>query len=145
MRIKSISFGLAVSLMILSGSTAFSQCRNFTKKKCLPTLSPYIYNGQLNSTILFQGENAELVMTFYSGQDYRLIVCNHDVLDGTYFEVKDNNNKIIHSSIDDESNMWDFNVRSTQQFIINVVVPKPEGMTDLLSSGCIAVMVGFRD
>ncbi|MFQ5335014.1 MAG: hypothetical protein ACE5DN_02960 [Flavobacteriales bacterium] len=145
MRIKSGIIGVAAVLMMLTASSAWAQCKSFSKKKCLPTLSPYIYNGQLNSAILFQGENAELLMTFYSGQDYRLIVCNHDVLEGTYFEVKDTDGNLIYSSMEHETNIWDFNVRSTQQFKINVIIPKPDALSDLLASGCISVMVGFKD
>lgn len=112
----------------------------------MPNLAPYLHNGQLNSTVLFQGETATLLMTFYSGQDYRILVCHHKLLEGTYFTVSDTDDNLIYSSKDKDSNQWDFNVVATQQLHIQVLVPEMKMMfTDMVQSGCVSVMLGFRE
>ena len=145
MKYRNIFSLIILFLVIGSPIAGYSQCKNFAKKKCMPKLKPFIHNGQLNSTTLMEGESAELGMTFYSGQDYRLLICSHKILEGTYFEVKDTDNNLIYSSVEKSTELWDFNVNSTQQLKINVVVPESEGLTEMVSSGCVSVMVGFRD
>ena len=103
-------------------------------------LSPFIHNGQMNSTMLKPGETADLQMTFYSGQDYRIVVCGEPTLTGTSFKVLDKKRKVVYDSKDKGSNTWDFNVPSTQPLVINIDLPA----TNTVASGCVAVLVGFK-
>jgi hypothetical protein len=122
---------------------SYSQCNGFTKKKCLPTLKPFIHNGQLNSTVLVAGETAELLMTFYSGQEYRILVCGQEELGGTEFRLLDNARKVIFASKEHKNaKMWDFNVKSTQQITVEVIAPPSSGPHN--NSGCVSVLVGFK-
>lgn len=131
-------------IALINVTSASAQCNSFAKKKCVPTLAPYTHNGQLNSTSLAPGETAELAMTFYSGQNYRLIVCAQPILEGVYFKLKDHEHKEIYSSKDKES-LFDFNVKSTQQLFIEVVVPEAKkGAGDITAAGCVSVLVGFK-
>lgn len=133
---------LALFAIVFSNS-ANAQCNGFTKKKCMPTLAPYIHNGQLNSTTLMAGETAELLMTFYSGQDYRISVCGQEQLGKIQFNLLDVNKKLLFSSKDHSlATTWDFNVKSTQQIIVEVIVPEVKAA--IAPSGCVAVLVGFK-
>jgi hypothetical protein len=136
------------ALFILDGSKAFAQCKSFTKKRCLPQLNPYFHNGQLNSATLMAGEKAELLMTFYSGQDYRLSVCAQPVFENVIFRVLDKNRKQIYSSENHNSNNWDFHMATTQQLFIEVSVPnsanKTKMIAEMVESGCVSVLVGFK-
>lgn len=142
---------IASVLFIFAGfvNSAIAQCNSFAKKKCLPSLSPFTHNGQLNSTQLGAGETAELAMTFYSGQNYRLMVCNEPSIEGVYFKLKDADHKEIYNSHEKEQK-FDFNVKSTQQMFIEVVVPDhkngehTKGGHDITHSGCVSVLVGFK-
>ena len=137
---------LAIVLFTLSQST-FSQCKK-VGKKCLPSLSPYIYTGQLNSTTLNEGETAELQITLYSGQSYRILVCSPEFLGKVVFNVFDSKKKLLYAS-KDHSNAanWDFRVNSTDDYTIQVTVPHSKNIkvADIAMSGCIAVLVGFKN
>ena len=126
-------------------SSGFAQCKGFTKKACIPGLAPFIHNGQMNSTILLAGEKAELQMIFYSGQDYRLMVCAQAILGDVSFRLLDKNKKVVfNSKEEDYVQFWDFNVVSTQQFSIEVDVPQSSSSTQLVENGCVSVLVGFK-
>ena len=138
-----IKFAAVAFLAIVLNTNANAQCNGFTKKKCMPTLAPYIHNGQLNSTTLMAGETAELLMTFYSGQDYRISVCGQEQLGKIQFNLLDVNKKLLFSSKDHNlATTWDFNVKSTQQIIVEVIVPEVKAA--ISPSGCVAVLVGFK-
>jgi hypothetical protein len=139
-------FLLIISVVLLNSNQSNAQCSAFTKKKCLPALAPYTHNGQLNSTNLSQGETAELQMTFYSGQNYRLMLCHQPNLVGVYFKLKDGEHKEIYNSKEHDSPQFDFNVKSTQQLFVEVIVPEiKNGAGDLIQSGCVSVLVGFKN
>jgi hypothetical protein len=82
-------------------------------------------------------------MTFYSGQDYRISVCAQDQLGKLQFNLMDVNRKVLFSNKDhDMSTAWDFNVKSTQQIIVEVIVPEVKAA--IQPSGCVSVLVGFK-
>lgn len=124
-----------------------AQCKRFTQKNCLPTLSPYTNNGQINSTTLYEGDSASMNMTFYSLLDYRLMVCAHPVLgEGAFFRVKDGDGEVIYSSQGKTSNYWDFRVNSTQDLHIDVVIPEDgSDVSDMPPSGCVSIILGFKE
>ena len=82
----------------LFATTADAQCRSFTKKNCLSSLDGYIQNDNYNSAILIPGDEAELMLTFLAGQDYRLIVCSHPVLGEVAYEINDASGKRLFDS-----------------------------------------------
>jgi len=144
---KLLSLAILISLPI----AGYSQCKSFAKRKCLPTLKPFIHNGQLNSTTLMEGESAELVMTFHAGQQYRLKVCARETLGNVSFKVMDMQRDVIFDSSKEKSapDNWDFDVNATQQMIIMVSVPKAKSSSadlpgTLVQSGCVALLVGFK-
>ena len=142
-RIKQI-FLTAVSLFLIP-IAADAQCKTFVKKQCLPKLSPFIHNGQMNSTVLLSGDNAELAMTFYSGQNYRILVCAQEVLGKVQFKLKDANNNVVFNSKDQgDVTSWDFNVATTQQLIVEVIVPPSDATNDIVPNGCVSIVVGFK-
>ena len=87
----------------------FSQCKSFTKQTCMPKLEPYIYNGQLNSAILNEGDIAELVLTFYGGQEYRIAVCFEESIGFVQFRLLDSDRNSIFDNADQQFAVyWDF-------------------------------------
>lgn len=124
----------------------YSQCKGFTKKECLPVLEPYLYNGQLNSAVLNEGDVAELLLTFYGGQDYRILVCSQDMLGSVEFKLFDTErNEIFSNKEHNLANVWDFNAKSTQQLIVQVKVPAPATKVDLVKNGCVSILIGFKE
>jgi hypothetical protein len=125
---------------------ASAQCRAVAKKQCFPQLLPYIQNGQFNSVRLSPGETAELQVTFYAGQNYRLMVCAEGVLGDVNFKVMDADKQELYNSkkAKDDKKQWDFNVTSTQQFFVFVEVPPSDSPTKFIPEGCVSVLVGFK-
>ena len=123
-----------------------AQCKSFTKKTCLPNLEPYIYNGQLNSAVLSEGDVAELLLTFYGGQEYRINICSHELLGDILFQVFDTEKTLLFDNKDKElTNTWDFTSNSTQQLIVRVTVPEEKNRSGMVQSGCVSILVGFKE
>jgi len=120
-----------------------AQCKRFTKKQCIPELKEYTFNGQLNTAVLSRGEDAELMLSFYSGQKYRMYVCTEETLEGTTFKILDTDKNVIYNSKGKESNVFDFKVPSTQQLIVQVSVPGKSNSHSLDFQGCVSVLIGF--
>ncbi len=132
------------ALALLPTVGIFAQCKGFVKKQ-IPKLSPFIHNGQVNSSVLLSGDQAELTLTFYSGQTYRILVSNQEVLGDVYFVMKDAAKTQLFSSKDQgKLDYWDFTVESTQQMSIEVVVPNVDTPSGLVPSGCVSILVGFK-
>jgi len=123
-----------------------AQCKGFTKKECLPAMKPFVYNGQLNSAVLNEGDVAELMLTFYNGQDYRIFVCSQELLGKIEFKLLDNDrNTLFFNKDHDYVRFWDFKSNSTQQLIVQVKIPNSETHTDIIQSGCVSILVGFKE
>lgn len=137
---------ILLPLIMLVPLTSWSQCRSFTKKKCLPMLEGYIQNDNFNSAVLIPGDEAELLLTFYAGKEYRLLVCGHPVLGELEYEVLDTDEETIYSSgkSDNADNIFDFKVATTQQLIVRIRVPEGENPSALVHEGCVSIMVGDR-
>ena len=134
-----------IALTIVLPLGIFAQCKNQAKKLCMPKLMPYTHNGQLNSSTLLAGQTAELELTFNAGLEYRILVCASEVLGKASFKLIDvEKNTVFNSSDINNSEFWDFNVESTQQFTLEVTIPKSESSNDIVPSGCVSVLVGFK-
>lgn len=130
----------------VSSTNVFAQCKTFTKKQCLPDMSPYIHDGQVNSTAVSEGESIELYKTFYEGQDYRVLVCVSEELESKKVRVRllDHNRKVLYDNQDyGYIEFWDFVASSTQQVIVEVSVLKIDDEKTEVSNGCAAILVGF--
>lgn len=139
--------GLVLALtVVLFSDLGQAQCKHFTKKKCMPELGDYNSNGQYNGAVLFEGEEAAMVQPFYSNQDYRILVCSQPIIsDKLFFEVLDYRGELLYSSEGTGKNYFDFNVESTQQLKIRIVVPESESMSNLKKNGCVSILVGFKN
>lgn len=136
---------LTIFLVLLSPIFVSAQCRGFTKKHCRPALSPYVHNGQMNSAILFPGDKADIMLTFYSGQKYRLLICGDEQLGEVTYRLLDVDRNEIYNSKGKGKNEFDFKVASTQKLIVEVNVPDSKTTHDMDYQGCVSILVGFSD
>lgn len=131
---------------LLLATAGFAQCKSFTKNTCRPLLEDFIPNENFNSTLLVPGDEAELKLTFYGGQEYRLVVCGHPLLGDVQFTVLDNKKNELFARRDGEQkNFFDFRLESTQQFRVLVNVPLQDNPNELIHEGCVSIMVGYRE
>ncbi|MBK6539854.1 MAG: hypothetical protein IPG10_00925 [Flavobacteriales bacterium] len=131
--------------LFLFAVAAQAQCRSFAKNKCVPELAPYKFNESFNAAQLAPGEEAEVNLTFFSGQEYRVMVCTHPILGEVNWKLMDASNKILFESMADApKRFFDLRMANTQQLKVHVWVPsKPK--TDMVHVGCVAIMVGFKE
>ncbi|HOW10485.1 MAG TPA: hypothetical protein PLX08_11860 [Bacteroidales bacterium] len=124
---------------------ANGQCKTFAKKTCLPELGSYTHDGNYHVTTLTVGEEAELFKTFYSDMEYRLAVCGDEGLPPIEFTVIDANRNILFSSREaNYPKYWDFRLESSQQLRIVLKVAPSGTQGEILPSGCVAIMFGFK-
>ena len=120
-----------------------AQCKSFTKKHCISELGDYNFNGQLNTAILSKGQEAELMLSFYSGQKYRMYVCSEEQLGEVEYVIMDTDRNIVYESKGKEAKLFDFKVPSTQQLILRVEVSGESTKHALDFQGCVSILVGF--
>jgi len=123
---------------------ASAQCRPFTKNKVLPKLNGYVQNDSYNAAELAPGEEAEIMLTFFGGRDYRLLVVAHPILGDVEFTVSDVNGKLIYTNKNAKNKeVFDFHMENTQQLVVKVKVPNQEDAV-MQHVGCVSIMSGFK-
>jgi len=134
-----------ITVISLISYSSYGQCKDFVKKKGVPQLSPYIFNGQMNSALLNEGDMAELIFTFYANQEYRIVVCSEEHLGKVDWKLYDvQNNLLFESKKQNQVQLWDFSSTATQQIRLELEVQ--EGLNPLKSkNGCVAILIGFKD
>lgn len=144
---RNILIDLALAgAFLLTATAANAQCRSFAKNKCVPELAPYKFNESFNGAQLAPGEEAEVNLTFYSGQEYRVLVCAHPILGEVNWKLVDASNKIVFESLADQpKDHFDLKAASTTQMKVVVWVPPMKGKSDMVHVGCVAIMLGFKE
>lgn len=140
--------GLLIVAILLGTavSEVKGQCKMFTKKRCMRELDEFTNNGQYNGAVMFEGEEATLMQTFYSDKNYRMLVCAHpSIEESMFFELLDYRNNLIYTSEGTGSAEFDFNVESTQQLKVRIVVKDGQPDSQIKKNGCISVVVGFQE
>jgi hypothetical protein len=135
---------ILLSLFLLMPVLSDAQCRAFTKNQCLPQLDGYVQNDNYNSAMLIPGDDAELLLTFYGGKEYRLVVCAHPILGSVDYEITDTNGDSIYRGNTGTGNTFDFKMVNTQQLIVKLHVPDQKSSVST-HEGCVSVLVGSKE
>ena len=144
---KHVSLFISALLFLALPLASSAQCRSFAKNKCMPAMAPYKSNETFNAAQLAPGEVADVDLTFYSGQEYRLLVCTHPILGNVNWKLVDaNGNSIFESSATDPKGIFDFKVATTQKLTVHIDVPKAQaGGNELMTVGCVGIIVGYKE
>lgn len=144
---KHLSSLIAVLFLAALPSISSAQCRSFAKNKCMPAMAPYKFNETFNAAQLAPGEEATVDLTFYSGQEYRLLVCAHPILGQVNWKLLDaSGNSLFESKADDPKGSFDFKVATTQKLTVQIDVPAADkGGNDMLKVGCVNILVGYKE
>jgi len=136
---------IVACLLFLVAMGAHAQCRSFAKNKCVPGLAPYKFNESFNAAQLAPGEEAEVNLTLFSGQEYRLMVCTHPILGEINWKLVDQNNTTVFESLaSDPKPHFDLKAAGTTQLKVVVSVPE-RASTDMVHVGCVAILMGFKE
>ena len=108
-------------------------------------MGAYIPGENFSSAKLMAGDEAEVEMTFSSGEDYRLLICNHPVLGQVEFQVEDQNGTVLFDNTENENtDHFDFRVAGTKTFLIKLKAPDAPEQSTINPQGCVAIMVGRK-
>ena len=137
---------LAALLLFTLPIVSSAQCRSFAKNKCMPAMAPYKFNETFNAAQLAPGEEAQVDLTFYSGQEYRLLVCAHPILGNVGWQLADASGQVLFESTPEApKDHFDFKVATTQKLSVLLSVPKgDQGGNNLLTVGCVAILLGYK-
>ncbi len=142
---------LIIAALLTLGVNSFcfdaeAQCRGWVKRNCLPEIEEegFTFSGQMNTAVLNQGETADITITFNKGQTHRLMVCCQDILGEVVFKLMDKDKNVVYTSEGKEENYYDFKVESTQQLILEIVVPEGGNTHGIAHHGCVSIIQGYR-
>jgi hypothetical protein len=139
-KLKAIIFAAALALPVF----ASAQCTTFLKTRCAPHLKPYISSGQAFNSTLLSEDRAKIVMTFYEGMEYRVVLCSHKDLGNVQLRIKDGKNKVLFTGNVEEKHSWDLKVDVTQVMTIEVITPPAQTADNFDKSGCVSLLIGFK-
>ncbi len=135
---------LFIILISVSGFVG-AQCFSYAKHVCKGQLERYLHDGNYNATVLSEGDTAEIYKTFFSGQEYRVAVCKVKSLPDVYFKIIDGeNNVLFDSKQNDNAPYWDFEIKTTQQLIVQVEVSEKDPDSKNKISGCVSILFGIK-
>lgn len=142
----SACLALIMSVAFLSASTDLrAQCKSFADQQ-INLLSPYVFSGKKNSTVLSPGDHSELSLTFYSGQTYRLLMRSTEKTGNVAFTVKDSKgNLVFKSNSEQQADYYDFTSETTQQYTVEMIASEPSKPAEIGPSQCVVVMVGEKE
>ncbi|MBI5218742.1 MAG: hypothetical protein HY958_07425 [Bacteroidia bacterium] len=134
--------------LVATGFIGYSQCKMFAKKYCMSKLAPFLFNGQINTVKLNEGEMAELYLTFQKDFTYRVYVCTQGNFEEVHFKIIDaeSNNLLFNNKDHNFAETWDFKSKATQQICVRVYIPEPPKKSgSMTQSGCVSILVGFQE
>lgn len=127
---------------LLVFSSGYSQCRSFVSNNCSEAMGEYIPSENFNGAKLSPGDMAEVKMTFYADEKYRLLICSHPMIGEVDFQVLDKDGMTLYNNTEDkQSDHFDFSLEGTQELTVKLKV-SPEKKSMLNPQGCVAIMVG---
>ena len=131
-------------IMVIGAPIAsLAQCHFFGQKMCVRYLEDYSSNGQNNTASMAQGETTHLQMIFYKSHDYRLVFCSEEHLGELGIKITTSKGEVLFDNADhDMAFHWDFSMKRTQRFIIEVTAPG--GSEEDAMDGCVAIALGVR-
>jgi len=127
---------------LLVFSSGYSQCKSFVSSHCAEAMGEYIPSENFNGAKLSPGDKAEVKMTFYADEKYRLLICSHPMIGDVDFQVLNKAGVTLYNNTEDkQSNHFDFSLEGTQELTVKLQV-SPKQKSILNPQGCVAIMVG---
>lgn len=120
------------------------QCVPFARGVVKPELAPFLHDGNLNATILGEGEKIILKKTVFDGITYRLIVMGVPDLPPLRFKLKDKGGRVLFDNKNHNfAPKWDFDVQTTQNILVDVQVTADDDQ-HTNTGGCVAILFGIK-
>jgi hypothetical protein len=108
-------------------------------------LEGYVVNESFNAARLMPGDEAEVDLTFFGGQDYRLVVCGQANLPKVEFQVLDKDKIVVFDNREKGlAEYFDFRMAGTQNLTVRLKVPGKSSASGMTAQGCVALLVGRK-
>jgi hypothetical protein len=142
MKLTFKNYKLIIALFILCfaiSKSNFAQCRSVVTDG-IKKLTPYEYNGQVNSATMEAGQPVEIHLFFFKGGSYKLQLSSDKNLGKVNFRVVDQAEREVYNSTssDKSEDFWKFFSNSSQELIIQITA------VEKTKKGCVAVLVGMQ-
>ncbi len=128
---------------IVASLNTSAQCRIFVKNHCAEAMQGYIMSENFNGAKMMPGDEAEMKMAFYGGEEYRMMVCHHPMLEGVSFKVMDSNKNILFDNSGQDIDHFDFRMESTEELTMEMKI-LGDGSLGITPMGCVAILVGKK-
>lgn len=124
---------------------ANAQCRTFVKNNCNDKLEDYNIGGRMYGGYVSQGQELELNIVLNGGQKYRLINCSKDNLGIVQVVLFDSKGNVVFDNSEHEFvDTWDFDVKSTQEFLVKTILPSPTSSHGSTVRDCNILIIGSK-
>lgn len=135
---------LLLLLLIPFSFKGYTQCVGFAKSIAKPLLGEYVHDGNYSAAILGEGESAEVYKTFFSNQQYRLVVAGIESLPKIRVVVTDMNKKVLFDNARHNfAKIWDFQMETTQKLIVRIKILEDQNPAKI-KGGCVAILFGVQ-
>jgi hypothetical protein len=135
-----------LALVTILSYQVSAQCKGFTKRNCLPELTPYLSNGQFNAAFMIPGESADVEINFNQGLTYRVVICADPFLEGLNYQISDQEGFIYTTdTIKDKTAHTDLEVTQSKALTLTINIPDKENTTGIVRNGCVSILVGFKE
>ncbi|MEQ8910395.1 MAG: hypothetical protein RIC95_14455 [Vicingaceae bacterium] len=92
------------------------------------------------------GESAELKLNFNQGLSYRLVVCSDDYLGNVNYSLQDDEGTTyFQDTLNERHSTKDIKVTQTKALNLILQTPPKENTTGITGSGCVSILIGFKD
>lgn len=137
---KNLLINILVIVYFFNSGIVSAQTQ-ISEKSCFDYMdSTYISDGQQYRALLNGDEVSEFNITFYGGNQYRIVACGADEDDNIVFTVYDQDHNLLFSNLDyDAIPYWDFKFTSTVNCTIEAKLN-----TNVKKSGIAMLYVGFK-
>jgi len=146
-KITSLALCLSIACIEIINAQSFTlPCKSFGRSACKHIdLEDYTSNGQLTVAPLVPGEEAELSMIFYRGNDYRIVLCGDEELGQLKFWIKNSKgDELFNNKNYENTQQWDFSMSTTQRLLIIVGAEGKTQMGEAVEEGCVKLIIGHR-
>lgn len=135
-----------LALVTILSYQVSAQCKGFTKRNCLPELSPYLSNGQFNAAYMIPGESADVEINFNQGLSYRVVICGDPFLEGINYQISDQEGFVYTTdTVKDKTAYTDLEVTQSKALTLTINIPDKENTTGIVRNGCVSILVGFKE
>lgn len=139
--LKAVGTAMLLSCLLLLPVTSSlqAQCDKLAQR-CEDQLVEFLSDGQYYRAVVKDGGEATIKVTLYEGFRYRFVICNDRPGAKVRYRVLDGNKTEVFESMGaKDGDYWDFELESTDNFVIKASIPNNVG------AGCIVFSVGYDD